>query len=100
LLISGLEVAGVIAGIVALAVLFLAATARRGVLVVRIRLWLLSGVVFVTRVNRQRRVSKGDGSAGTTGQQSRSHEAGRCGDAHTRTHVETTLQGVTGRLLR
>ena len=40
-------------------------------------------------------VSKGHGSGRTTDQQARCHEAGRSGDAHTRTHVVTTLQGVT-----
>ena len=71
------------------------------VLLIRAGLRLLIGRVLADGVfTSQRRISKGNGSAGTTGQQARSHEAGRGGDAHTRTHVETTLQGVVSRLLR
>ncbi|MDT5329115.1 MAG: hypothetical protein QOF31_412, partial [Mycobacterium sp.] len=58
---------------------------------------LLTGTGLAAGVfTDQWRISKGRGSAGTTGQQATSHEAGRSGDAHTRTHFDTTLQGATG----
>ena len=69
--------------------------------------WLLSGTVadriigvLVTGVATRHGISEGHRSAGTTRQQAGSHEAGRCGDAHTRTHGVSILQGVSTRLFR
>jgi hypothetical protein len=39
-------------------------------------------------------LGKGDRDTRTAGEQPRGHEAGRRGDAHTRTHAVTTLHGI------
>jgi len=39
-------------------------------------------------------LGKGDRGTRTGGEQPRGDEAGRRGDAHTRTHVVTTLHGI------
>jgi hypothetical protein len=106
LLISGLVVAGILDGLGVLAPFPVGVSADRpagpftdarcGLLLVWIGLGLLPGSVLASGVVAdQRRISQGRGNAGTTGQQARSHKAGRRGDAHTRTHLVTTLQGVT-----